>query len=165
MQHSLTPHERQAAEHAYYGRPPDARWSTAARQIYRGIWQAKHGDRPLPAPEPATRDPRPTAHFSEATPFIHKPLQAWHLIYDDGEHWLLLFPHHADTEFVLHVAREVAGARRFTMQPIQYGHFHVEWPTDATVQQLYNYDIRVMDQDGMLRVPPRLPRRPPASQQ
>ena len=153
-----------AAESAFQGRPINPRWSQAAQTIYRGIWNAKYGTNPgdpTLTSDHTTLDLRPTAHYSQATPFLHKPLQAWHMTYDDGEHILLLFPHHANTEFILNITKEIAGNRPFTMHPIQYGHFHIHWPTNDTVQTLYSHDIRVMDHNGMLHIPARLPKRPP----
>jgi len=155
---------RLAAEAAYQGKPLNPRWSLAAQTVYRGIWQAKHGQMPLDTQGTSTapnRDLRPTTHHAQASPFVHKALQAWHLTYTDGEQLLILFPHHAKTDFVLNVAKAVAGERPFTMHPIQYGHFHIHWPTQDIIHTLYRHDIRVMDHNGMLHIPARLPKRPP----
>ncbi len=160
----LTHDMRLAAEAAYQGKPLNTRWSLAAQNVYRGIWRTKFGEEPptsSPRPEAPSQDLRPTTHHSQASPFVHKPLQAWHLTYTDGKHVIMLFPHHANTDFILAVTKEIAGNRPFTMHPIQYGHFHIHWPTNDTIHTLYSHDIRVMDQNGMLHVPSRIPKRPP----
>ena len=162
MHTSLTFAERQAAEAAYQGRPLDPLWPGHAQQIYHGIWRAKHGMESIPSfPNSKDTSKPPSTHFSQASAFAHKPLQVWLITCANHARILLIVPHHADTNFALHLAKTVAYGQPFVMQPIQHGHFHIQWPAGTTFPTLYSHDIRVMDQDGMVQIPSRLPHRPP----
>ena len=143
----LTHDMKKAAERAFHGHPPDPQWTRQARAVYDGIVAAK---RPSESPpEPVTGTP-----FTDASPFVPPSLQVWHVQYSDREeHTLLLLPAHADTEFVLQIARTIAEQRPFTVQPLRQGHFAVQWPTDPALRRLFVFDTRVLDHTGCVRIP------------
>ena len=162
----LTHDMRKAAEAAYQGRPLDPLWTQQAQSVYYGIWNATHrhfSTRPA-RPTPSASTTRGT-HYSQATPLLTKPVQAWHISYADSkEHTLMLFPAHADVSFILAMIKELSAGRRFRTQPLKHGHFHIQYPGANTVNSLYLLDSRTIDQDGHVHLRPLRSPTPPTHQ-
>lgn len=162
----LTHDMRKAAEAAYQGRPLDPLWTQQAQSVYHGIWNATrcHLSTQPARPTSSASTTRGT-HYSQATPILTKPLQAWHICYTDSkEHTLMLFPAHTDLPVILTMVTELSNGRRFTIQPLRHGHFHIQYPGPNTVASLYLLDSRTIDQDGHVHLRPLRSPTPPTQQ-